>query len=241
MAKIHIFLNGKGGVGKSYIAFIFAQYKIHKRQKPLCIDTDLVNATFSGYKALNVQQFDLGAIDENGHCNLNQLMERIPITHDDVIIDIGPQALSAMLHYLGHANALELFTRTGHTLIIHTVIAGGQSLFSTINSFLQLINLRPDNALFVVWLNPHWGAIEERGKSFEHTKAYKQNKDRITAIIPMPPLNPKTFGYDLTQMLKDNLTFDEATLSPKRFIVTRQRLKMVRDGLYRQLNNTVVI
>ena len=241
MAKIHLFLNAKGGVGKSYIASIFAQYKIHQGQKPLCIDTDLVNATFSGYKALDVQQFDLGAIDEHGHCNFNHLMGRIPITHDPVIIDIGAQAFSAMLDYLGHNKAVELFAEAGHKLIIHTLITGGQSLISTIDSFLQLLTLRPDNALFVVWLNPHWGAIEDEGISFEHMNAYKENKDHITALIPIPPLNPATFDYDLARMLKDRLTFDEAISSPTRFIVTRQRLKMIRDGLYRQLNNTVVI
>lgn len=241
MAKIHLFLNGKGGVGKSYIASIFAQYKKHKGQKPLCIDTDLVNATFSGYGALNVQQFDLGAIDETGQCNFNRLMGRIPITHDDVIIDIGSQALSTILHFFANHKSLELFGQTEHKLVIHTIITGGQSLISTINSFLQLISLRPEKALFVVWLNPHWGAVEVEGRGFEQMKAYKENKDRITAIIPIPLLNAATFGYDLSQMLKERLTFDEAIPSPEHFIVTRQRLKMIRNQLFGQINNTVVI
>lgn len=56
MAKIHMVLQGKGGVGKSMIAATIAQYKAGKGQKPLCIDTDPVNATFEGYKALNVRR-----------------------------------------------------------------------------------------------------------------------------------------------------------------------------------------
>ncbi|MCZ2328968.1 nucleotide-binding protein [Bartonella sp. F02] len=55
MAKVHMILQGKGGVGKSMIAAILAQYKASKKHMPLCIDTDPVNATFEGYKALNVQ------------------------------------------------------------------------------------------------------------------------------------------------------------------------------------------
>ena len=35
MAKIQIILQGKGGVGKTFIASTLAQYKIHKGQKPL--------------------------------------------------------------------------------------------------------------------------------------------------------------------------------------------------------------
>jgi CO dehydrogenase nickel-insertion accessory protein CooC1 len=49
MAKIHMVLQGKGGVGKSMIAAtVIAQYKASKGQQPLCIDTDPVNATFEG-------------------------------------------------------------------------------------------------------------------------------------------------------------------------------------------------
>ena len=59
MAKIHMLLQGKGGVGKSLIASVLAQYKLAKGQKPLCIDTDPVNATFFGFKALKVKRLEL--------------------------------------------------------------------------------------------------------------------------------------------------------------------------------------
>ena len=64
MAKIHMLLQGKGGVGKSFIAATLAQYKESKGQKPLCIDTDPVNATFHGYKALDVQRLQIMENDE---------------------------------------------------------------------------------------------------------------------------------------------------------------------------------
>jgi MinD-like ATPase involved in chromosome partitioning or flagellar assembly len=34
MAKIHMVLQGKGGVGKSFVAAMLAQFKISKGQKP---------------------------------------------------------------------------------------------------------------------------------------------------------------------------------------------------------------
>ncbi len=49
MAKIHMILQGKGGVGKYLIPNLLAQYKINANQQPLCIDTDPVNATFHGF------------------------------------------------------------------------------------------------------------------------------------------------------------------------------------------------
>lgn len=40
MAKVHLTLQGKGGVGKSMMAAILAQYKKNKGSNVLCIDTD---------------------------------------------------------------------------------------------------------------------------------------------------------------------------------------------------------
>lgn len=99
MAKIHMVLSGKGGVGKSFVASILAQYKIHKGQKPLCIDTDLVSSTFTSFKALNVKQFKVDGCAETHLWNLDRLMERIPSSHDDMIIDNGPSSFAQMSRY----------------------------------------------------------------------------------------------------------------------------------------------
>ncbi|HNJ38589.1 MAG TPA: conjugal transfer protein TraL, partial [Nitrosomonas sp.] len=52
-------LQGKGGVGKSFISSTLAQHKFAKGGNPLCIDTDPVNATFYGFKKLNVKQINV--------------------------------------------------------------------------------------------------------------------------------------------------------------------------------------
>ncbi len=241
MAKIHIILNSKNTIGKSYVASVFAQYKKHHGQNPLCLDTDLLNPSLLKYKLLNAQQFDIGTYDEPNQCNFNCLVERIPMIHDDVIIDISPNAFNAMSHYLGDEKAIESFSKTGHEFIMHTVIAGGEHLIDTLTGSSWLINQKPKNALFVVWLNPYYELIEDGGKGFDQMKVYTENKHRITSVIQMPALNKQTFGYDLKNMLTDGLTFDEGITCPSRFIVTRQRLKMIRDGLYRQIDAAAVL
>ena len=52
--SVHIILQGKGGVGKSYIATLISQYIISKKKNLLAFDIDQINATFSKYLALNV-------------------------------------------------------------------------------------------------------------------------------------------------------------------------------------------
>ena len=93
MAKIHMILQGKGGVGKSLIAALLAQYKMNTGQQPLCIDTDPVNATFHGFQGLNVKRLQIMENEEINPRNFDTLVELIAPATDDVIIDNAPAHL----------------------------------------------------------------------------------------------------------------------------------------------------
>src|SRR5579884_78103 len=74
---IHLSLQGKGGVGKSLIASLLAQYFKTRCETVQCIDTDPVNHTLAQYKQLNVQKIKLlrdGGIDQRG---FDTLMETL--------------------------------------------------------------------------------------------------------------------------------------------------------------------
>lgn len=241
MAKIHMILQGKGGVGKSMIAATVAQYKVHKGQKPLCIDTDPVNATFKGYKVLNVRRLNIMEGDEINTRNFDSLVELIASTKDDVIIDNGASSFVALSHYLISNQAPALLRDMGHDLVVHTVITGGQALVDTVSGFAQLANQFPDECLFIVWLNPYWGAIEHEGKRFEQMKSYQNKRDRVSAIIQIPALKEETYGRDFAEMLQARLTFVEALDTKSLTIMTRQRLKLIRQQLYAQLDNAAIL
>ena len=60
MKEVHFVLQGKGGVGKSLIATLIAQYLKENSSEPLhCYDTDPVNPTFSRYRALHPQTVNI--------------------------------------------------------------------------------------------------------------------------------------------------------------------------------------
>jgi hypothetical protein len=164
MAKIHMVLQGKGGVGKSFIAATLAQYKASKGQKPLCIDTDPVNATFDGYKALGVKRLQIMEGDEINPRNFDTLVELVAPSKDDVIIDNGASSFVPLSHYLISNQVPALLADMGHELVVHTVITGGQALLDTVSGFSQLVSQFPTEAIFVVWLNPYWGPIEPRSE-----------------------------------------------------------------------------
>lgn len=241
MAKIHMILQGKGGVGKSFIASILAQYKASKGQSPLCIDTDPVNATFNGFKALNVKRLQIMDGDEINSRNFDSLVELIAPSTEDVIIDNGASSFVPLSHYLLSNQVPTLLQEMGHEFVVHTVITGSQAMDDTINGFAQLITQFTSETTFVIWLNPYWGVIEHEGKSFEQMKVYTTNKGRVSAIVKIPDLKEETYGRDLSDMLQERLTFDEAIANPALTIMTRQRLKIVKTQLFDQLNSASVL
>jgi hypothetical protein len=241
MAKIHMILQGKGGVGKSVIAAMVAQYKVSKGQKPLCIDTDPVNATFLGYKGLGVKRLEIMEAEEINPRSFDSLIEMIASAKDDVIIDNGASSFVPLSHFLISNQVPALLMEMGHELVIHTTITGGQALLDTVSGFSQLAGQFPAEALFVVWLNPYWGPIEHEGKGFEQMKAYVTHKARVSAIVQIPNLKKETYGRDLSEMLQDRLTFDEALAMDSLTIMTRQRLKIIKGQIFDQLDSATVL
>jgi hypothetical protein len=97
---VHLVLQGKGGVGKSLVAAILAQY-FRERGRPVrCVDTDPVNQTFAQYGELEVRRLDLlvdGTIDQRA---FDGLIERL-LTEDGVfVVDNGASTFIPMWNYV---------------------------------------------------------------------------------------------------------------------------------------------
>lgn len=239
--KVHLVLQGKGGVGKSVIAAMIAQFKMSKGQTPVCVDTDPVNATFAGYRHLNVRRLEIMEGEEIKPRNFDLLVEMIAESQSDVIIDNGASSFVPLSHYMISQRVPEIIEGMGHELVVHTVITGGQALTDTVRGFSQLAGQFPDDAAFCVWLNPYWGEIKKDGKTFEQMKAYLDHKGRVSALVAIPTLREDTFGRDFSDMLQARLTFDEAIANTDLTIMTRQRLKMIQKELFAQMESAAVL
>lgn len=241
MPKVHIQLQGKGGVGKSTDAAFLSQYLASKGPAPENIDTDPVNATFSGYKGLAVKRLTIMENDEINQRSFDMLIEMIAAAKGDVVIDNGASSFVPLSYYLLSNQVPALLSEMGRQLVVHTVVTGGQALLDTVSGFAQLVTQFPEETLFVVWLNPFYGPIEHEGKTFEQMKGYLNNKARISAIVRLPALKEETYGRDLSEMLQERLTFDEALARDTLTIMTRQRLKIIKGQVFGQLDNAMVL
>lgn len=245
MSKIHIILQGKGGVGKSLIASLLTQYLIHKlndpKKPPTLIDTDPINKTFSRYERLPVNALDIIENEEINQRKFDEIIEIIAQSKGDTVIDNGASSFIALSTYIKEMSIPEVLRSLGHELIIHTVITGGQALNDTLVGFAQMANHLSGNTKFIVWLNPYWGEVKSSGKTFEQMNVYKTNKEAITALIQIPEYKQETFGHDLSTMLNQNLTFEEAINDSNKTIMTRQRLKIMQDDIFKRLDAAVIL
>ena len=240
MAKIHAVLQGKGGVGKSMVASMIAQYlTTPDGGLPLCIDTDPVNATFTGYEALEVKRLNIMDGKKIDPRKFDVMIDMVAGEQRNVVIDNGASTFVPLSNYLITNQVPALLREMGHDLIVHTIITGGQALLDTVNGFAQLLSQYPEECQFVTWLNPYWGPVEHDGKKFEQMKAYVANKGRLAAIIDLPLLEDDA-RVDFNEMLQSRRLFDEVLNSKDISIMSRQRLKIAKRDLFAQMDNAAV-
>lgn len=137
-SAIHLSLQGKGGVGKSLVASILAQYLIARERSLRCVDTDPINKTLSQYKRLPTETLKLlrqGGIDQRA---FDLLMETLLTSDGIFVIDNGAATFIPLWNYILENNVHDLLRDAGKKLYVHTVITGGQALADTLNGFGQL-------------------------------------------------------------------------------------------------------
>lgn len=235
MKQVHFTLQGKGGVGKSFISAIMTQYLKSKNEEVIAVDTDPVNATLAGYKAFNTQRLELmegGSLVER---NFDQLIEQIVVEDTNFVVDNGAASFIPLSYYIAENDAINLIGENGKQVIIHTVITGGQAIRDTLSGFASLVEQMPENVKIVVWLNEFFGDIEAEGKSFEEMKVYQNNKDRVLGIVTIARQTGSTFGEDVKKMLDSKMTFEEVAQSPEFGLMSKSRLAKVKTAIFQQL------
>lgn len=238
MALIHLSLQGKGGVGKSVVSALLAQYLRDRDQKPMCIDTDPVNATLASYRAFDVHRFELMDGDEVDRRKFDELLEQLTSVEADghVVMDNGASTFVPLSSYLLRYEVPALLQEMGHTLVVHVVVTGGKAQDDTLQGLASILHHYDDDVVVVPWLNHFFGTIEHQGRQFEEMGVYTRNQDRLPVVVSMPVMDPLTTG-DFELMLKRAQTFKEACDDSNLLLMQRRRLKMLRDAVYERLDD----
>lgn len=234
-STVHLSLQGKGGVGKSLVASIMVQYLLARGEQVQAVDTDPVNQTLSQYKSLPVQPLKLmrdGGVDQR---KFDALLERLLTEAGTFVIDSGAATFIPLWYYLLENNVFECLRKSGRRLLVHSVITGGQALHDTLSGFNQLGETTQERNL-VVWSNEFFGLVKDaEGTPLPEMAAYRKHAPKVLGMVSIVKRTQDTFGRDVEEMIAMKLTFDEAIRNGKFSIMAKQRLKIVRDDLFDQL------
>lgn len=234
MSDIHFILQGKGGVGKSVVATLLAQYLSAKNKPVYCADTYPVNDTFARYKALQVKRFAILSSDQLIDPRAFDLLIEQLLEHEgNAVVDNGSSTFIPLSAYMVENQVVEMVQEAGKTVYLHSILTGGQAFDDTLMGLHAL--LKTGTAPVVVWENAFFGEVAKNGMKFSESALYKDYRSKIKGTITLDKRNQDTFGKDMELLLANRLTFDEAMSSPEFTLMPRQRLKIIQKSVFEQL------
>ena len=233
---VNLSLQGKGGVGKSLVASLLAQYfRDRKGMSVRCIDADPVNQTLAQYKELGAERLDLireGSVDQRA---FDGLMESLLTESGTFIVDNGASTFIPLWNYVLENNAVALLKAAGRRVFVHCVLTGGQALGDTLSGFARLAQTT-DERNIVLWVNEYFGRVERDGRALSDLPVYTEHAGSVVGSVAIPRRNQDTFGRDVEDVIARKLTLQEAIESASFPIMVRQRLRVVQRELFDQLD-----
>jgi CobQ/CobB/MinD/ParA nucleotide binding domain len=235
---IHIILQGKGGVGKSFVALHLAQYFAYQDLPTATFDSDPASPTLAHYQALRARYVNLMADDDLDMTQFDVLAnEIVGASKCVVVLDTGSSNFLPIVSYLRSNKVLEVLSEMGRHVVIHSVLVGGASARETLAGLVSTAEgLAADG--YVAWLNSYFGPVVFDGKQFEETRAFGMIKDKLTGVVRIKQRSSATnvlHQNAMREMLRRHLTYKEALAMPEFSIWDRQRLRDAQRDVNDQL------
>lgn len=235
--SVHFILQGKGGIGKSFVSTLLAQYfNNFDRFEFKGYDTDQENTTFAQYKALPVEHIPV--MDDSRQINAKKfdvLIEKLLLYGCVSVVDNGANTFAPLLSYLIENDVIKLLNENGKRVFIHTIVGGGDTMSDTANGLHSIAESL--DAPIVLWLNEFFGEMKTvEGKSFFDTKVCQLHKGKFAGFVMLQKLNSSTFGDDIKRMMTRRLTVTEVMDSPEFSIMGKQRIGTFSKGIISQLD-----
>lgn len=232
--SVHFVLQGKGGIGKTLVSALIAQWIEEKRPGTLRgFDTDQENATFHSYQGLNVELVDVMNSDRTINRKMFDKMLLAVLDSDkNTVIDNGANTFSPLMSYLMENSFLDMLQETGKKVYIHTIIGGGDNLKDTTAGFVSLA--KQTNCPMVVWLNENasWGSTD----GFIDSDLFANNSAHVRGVVLLQARNSDTFGDDIRRMNKSRMTLKQIMADSSFNVLERSRLSTVVRDVFKKLD-----
>jgi hypothetical protein len=231
----HFILQGKGGVGKSLVANLLAQYLTDQGRLEACFDTDPVNGSLQTIPALKAQPIALLSDDTLNVQAVDRLVEAIVRAKADVVVDNGAASFLPFSRYLVENDIAAVLGEHAAAMVLHTVITGGGNGMDTLKGLDAVVGHFVPGAEVVVWVNEFFGPARFDGTDFEDTNVYREHRASIRGLVYLRKLDPVMFAPNLARMLERHMTFAEAAVSDEYMLMEKSRLFRIKSDIWKQL------
>lgn len=216
--NLHMFLQAKGGVGKSFCACMLAQYLLNKGTVPSVYDSDPSNQSLLAFKGLNAKYVDVlqnrQTVAVGGMDRFFEFLDYEVLRNTDdqmlnVILDIGASNFIPTCSFLVANKAFDYFKDAGFHVYFHMPFIGGDARRDCLSCFNDLAQQLPEGN-YIIWINNFPSKVFKGADSIEDFADFANNRDKVRAVINLPEFEESTSGKTLKYFLDSNKLFSEA-------------------------------
>ncbi|HXD01469.1 MAG TPA: mobilization protein [Verrucomicrobiae bacterium] len=227
MANIHLIGGEKGGVGKSLVARILAQYMIDKEMPFLGFDTDRSHGALMRFYAGFASPVVVGSYEA-----LDAIVEAAVAQPDRrILVDLAAQTHDPIVKWMDESGVLELSGEAGFTLQYWHVMDAGKDSVDLLGKLLDQFG---DRLRYVLVLNQLRGDdFSILQKSGEQAKALELGA-RIVSIKRLNEGAVQKIDASSSSFWAAGNSADKASTGLG--LMDRQRVKMWLRGAYQQID-----
>lgn len=185
VGDLHIVMTAKGGVGKTFITSLVAQWAISNGKPMRVLDMDQSNAMLAPLAELSAEFVPLMEEKRFVSEKFDAVIRRIMRSDETFLVDVGASTFHDVWAWMHENDIIEVLKHDGRRVVIHSVVTGGIELTHTLGSFDEVCHFCPERQV-VVWLNPFLGKIQLQGTEFEAMRVYRQNEHKVLTVATFP-------------------------------------------------------
>ena len=226
MAKIHLIGGEKGGVGKSVVARIIAQYLIDKELPFLGFDTDRSHGSLLRFYSAYASPVIVDRYE-----SLDAIVEAaIASPEKRVLVDLAAQTHEPLTRWMEESGVLEMAEEGGYTVTYWHVMDSGKDSVDLLKKLLERFGARLGHVLVLNQLRGEdFGTLDRSG--LKETALALGAKIVHIRRLHEPVINKIDAGSTSFWAAKNRSAADGTSLG----ILERQRVKMWLNHAYEQI------
>jgi hypothetical protein len=178
VGRVHLIGGEKGGVGKSVVSRLLAQYWIDRAIPFRAFDTDRSHPALLRYYSDYSQALDARRMED-----LDQIVEALDDSVEEIVVDLAAQTEADFTHWLETGDVIDLLDRLGHPLWYWYVIDDGKD---SVRLLSRMLDRFEDDCHIVCVVNRGCG---RDFMLFEEAKLADRIQQRGGDVIELPELH----------------------------------------------------